>query len=317
MAKDKVIVTGGCGFIGSNLTKKLFDLGYDVHVVDDYSTYEGLPLHFPNQVVLGANIKESESDPDMVTIHKMDIRDGVQELYKVFRNSKYVFHLAARPRVEQSIQDPVTFHDVNVNGSLNVFLAAKKAQVQKVIFSSTSAVLGDAKTLPTPEDMPSDPLSPYAAHKLIGEVYLQLFFNLFKLNSVALRYFNAYGYRQPTEGPYVPIMGIFKRLKNEGKPLTITGDGLQSRDFVNVRDICDANILAATRPETDEGFHVFNIGNGKDYKILDIAKKIGGEIKHIDPRFEPRKTLCDNSKAKKMLGWEPKCELFKWIEENI
>ena len=314
MTKTKVIVTGGCGFIGSNLTKKLFDLGYDVHVVDDFSTYEGVPLDFPNELVLGP--VTNELDENKVTVHKVDIRIGYDVLHKIFEGAKYVFHLAARPRVEESIQDPVTFHDVNVNGSLNVFVAAKKAGA-KLIFSSTCAIYGDAIKMPTPEDMPMNPLSPYAAHKLMGEMYLKLFLKLYGLNSVALRYFNVYGNRQPTKGPYIPIMGIFKRQLDNGEPLTVTGDGSQSRDFVNVEDVCSANILAATSPETDKGFNAFNIGNGQDYRILDIAKKMSSNIKHIDPRIEPQKTLCDNNKAKEVLGWKPQHELYSWIENNL
>lgn len=313
--KTKVTVTGGCGFIGSNLVEELVKEGYDVHVIDDYSTYEGKPLSFANRVVLGGQVKDA--DENVVTIHKLDIRKGHDVLHKIFEGSKYVFHLAARPRVEESIQDPITFNDVNVNGSLNVFVAAKKANVKKLIFSSTCALYGDAKILPTPEDMPMEPLSPYAAHKLMGEIYLKLFNRLYGLNSVALRYFNVYGERQPTKGPYVPVVGIFQRQKESGEPLTITGDGLQSRDFVHVKDVARANILAAEHEETDRGFQAFNIGTGISYKIIEIAKKISDDIKHVEPRIEPRKTQSDSLKARNILGWKPKIELFDWIEKNI
>lgn len=313
--KNKVIVTGGCGFIGSNLVSELLLEGYNVHVIDDYSTYEGKPLPYPNQVVLGPQTKSL--DENKVTIHKMDIRKGYQELHSIFDGAKYAFHLAARPRVEESIQDPITFNEVNVNGSLNVFVAAKKAGVDKLIFSSTCALYGDAKIFPTPEDMPMEPLSPYAAHKLMGEIYLKLFNRLYGLNSVALRYFNVYGERQPTKGPYVPVVGIFQRQKESGEPLTITGDGLQSRDFVHVKDVARANILAATSEKTNKGFHAFNIGTGKNHQILDIAREISDDIKHIEPRVEPRKTQCDPSKARNVLGWEPTVELFNWIKNNI
>tara|TARA_R100000808_G_scaffold24932_1_gene59548 strand:+ start:27665 stop:28624 length:960 start_codon:yes stop_codon:yes gene_type:complete len=315
--KTKVLVTGGLGFIGSSVVEALLKSGYDVTVVDDCSTTERaaspgdstLPFNFR----FGNEVRGNKNLPSVEFIRKNVIFS--HQLVEVLKDVEYVFHLAAHPRVDPSIKDPIKYHEENINGSLNLFWACKNAGVKKIIFSSSSSVYGDPEFTPTDENGRLDPMSPYALHKLVGEQYLELFSKLYGLNSVSLRYFNVYGEGQPTQGSYVPVMGIFFRQLLSGQSLSLTGDGLQERDFVNVKDVARANVKAA---ETDlpDGHHIYNIGSGEKHSIKKIAQYIHNEIKHIEPRFEPKTTCADITKAKKELGWEPEHELFRWIAIN-
>lgn len=190
-------------------------------------------------------------------------------------------------------------------------------KVKKVVFASSSAVYGIQEKLPFKEETLCSPLNPYALQKYVGELYCRIFWEIYKLATVSLRYFNVYGPRQPQKGSYVPVMGVFLRQKTKGEALTITGDGKQTRDFVYVSDVVRANILAMKSKKTGKG-EVINIGSGKNYSINEIAKLIGNKIKYIPARIgEMRHTLADISLAKKLLNWKPKVELKKELQKLV
>ncbi|MEI6494808.1 MAG: NAD-dependent epimerase/dehydratase family protein [bacterium] len=293
--KNKVVVTGGAGFIGSNLVEALLSLNYDVHVIDN--------------LVAG----KKENVPAKATLHVADICN-LAEIKPIFAGAKYVFHLAALPRVQHSIDDPVATNEVNVTGTINVLLAARDAGVKKVVYSASSAAYGDQTVMPLKENMLPNPKSPYGIQKLVGEYYCKFFSEAFSLPTVSLRYFNVYGPKLDPNGAYALVIGLFLRQRQEGKPMTITGDGLQTRDFTHVRDVARANILAAESEKVGKG-EVINIGVGKNHSIKQLAELIGGPIEHVAPRIEPRDTLADNSLARELIGWEPQEDFAKGISE--
>ena len=295
MEKEKIIVTGGAGFIGSHIVDALIDEGYEVHVIDD----------------LSAGKKENVNEKAI--LHIVDIRDK-EKLMPIFKDVKYVFHEAAFPRVQYSIENPIETNEINVTGLLNVLEASRLNKVKRLVFASSAAVYGDQEKLPAMENMIASPLSPYAAHKYIGEVYLKLYAQIYGLETVALRYFNVYGPRLDPEGAYPLVIGYFLKLLKQGKTLSITGDGNQTRDFVHVRDVARANLLAMRSDKAGKG-EVINIGTGKRFSVNYIAKLIGGPIEYIPPRIEPRDTEADIQKAKELLGWQPSVAIEKGIEE--
>ncbi|NTW21953.1 NAD-dependent epimerase/dehydratase family protein [Candidatus Falkowbacteria bacterium] len=292
---SKCLVTGGAGFIGSNLVDQLVKLGHEVVIIDD----------------LKAGKREYINPA--AAFHQLDIRD-LEAIKPVFAGIDYVFHLAAWPRVQPSIQDPVTTHEVNLTGTLNVLVAARDAQVKKVVYSSSSSVYGNQEQMPLTESMPTNPLSPYALQKLCGEFYCRLFSEVYGLPTVCLRYFNVYGYRQPLEGAYTLVIGIFIRQKLAGEPLTIVGNGEQKRDYTSVIDIVRANIMAA-ESGVSKGESI-NIGRGRNFSVNEVAAIIGGPTAPLPERLEPKVTLADNGLAKELLGWEPTVNLPEWLEEH-
>jgi len=243
---------------------------------------------------------------------RADIRD-LKKIKPLFSKIDYVFHLAAFPRVQPSIEDPATANDINLNGTLNVLIAARDAKVKKVIYSASSSVYGDQEKMPLTEDMPAHALSPYGLQKYVGELYCRLFSDIYGLPTVSLRYFNAYGKRQALEGAYCLVMGIFVRQRLNNEAMTITGDGNNRRDYTSVIDVVRANILAAQSHKVGKG-EVINIGRGSNFSVNELAAMIGGPVKHIEPRIEPKETLADNSLAKRLLGWEPTVDLPEWLE---
>ena len=289
-----LLVTGGAGFIGSHFVDELVKQGHKIKIIDNLSTGRKEYLN------PGAEFFES------------DIRD-FEKIRPVFDGVEMVFHLAAQARIQPSIANPRESNGNNIDGTLNVLVAARDAGVKKVIYSASSSAYGLSPKLPLTEDMPADCLSPYSLQKYVGELYMKLFYRLYKLNTVCLRYFNVYGPRQPLEGAYATVIGIFLRQKAKGEPLTIVGDGEQTRDFTYVGDIVRANILASENPKAGGG-EVINIGSGKNYSINQIASFIDNPIVNIPPRDgEARDTLADIGKAKELLGWEPRVH----IEEGI
>lgn len=294
MESRKVLVTGGAGFIGSNLADELVAQGNEVIILDNLSS--GKPENVNQQA----------------DFRQLDIRD-LSAIKPSFAGIDYVFHLAAFPRVQPSIDDPITANDINMNGTLNVLVAARDAKVKKVIYSASSSAYGDQTNMPLTEEMPAHPLSPYGLQKYIGELYCRLFTEIYGLPTVSLRYFNVYGKRQALEGAYCLVMGIFVSQRLNGQPMTITGDGEQRRDFTSVVDVVKANILAA-ESDTGKG-EVINIGRGKNFSVNELAEMIGGPAEHIPERIEPRETLADISLAKKLLGWEPSVDLPEWLAE--
>jgi len=277
------------------VTDLLIGQGFEVHVVDNFS---------------GGKKENVHKD---ATLHVLDIRD-TKELPKVLAGATYLFHLAALPRVQYSIEYPLETHDVNVTGTWNLFIAAKNAGVKKIIYSASSSAYGDQTELPLRESMNPLPKSPYGAQKYIGEVYVRIMAEVFKVEAVSLRYFNVYGPRFNPEGAYALVIGKFLNQRKAGQPLTITGDGKQTRDFTHVYDVARANLLAMQSDTVGKG-EVINVGAGNNQSILRIAELVGGPVEFIPARFEPHDSLADNSKARTLLGWQPKVSIEEGIAE--
>jgi UDP-glucose 4-epimerase len=292
----KILVTGGAGFIGSNLVDKLIDEGYKVFIIDNLSS------------------GKKENINKKAVFYKADICH-LDKILPLFKEIDYVFHLAANPRVIFSVENPIESHKVNVDGTLNVLYASYKNRVKRLNFASSSAVYGDIKKLPLKENITPNPISPYGLHKLIGEYYCKLFSNIYNLETVCLRYFNVYEPRMDPYGPYALVIGKFLKLRKENKPLTIYGGGKQTRDFIYVDEVVKANILAMKSKKVGRG-EVINICSGKNYSINYITKLIGGRKIYLQARKgEMKHTLGDNSLAKKLLGWKPEISLEEGIKK--
>ena len=260
----KVLVTGGAGFIGSYVVRELLKQGYEVSVLDNLSA------------------GKKENIPAEVTFYNLDIRN-LADIKPVFVGMTYVFHLAAIPSVQYSIENPLETNAVNVDGTLNVLIAAKDAGVKRVIYSASCAAYGDAESLPVTEAESIKPKSPYALQKYIGELYLKSFADLYAIETVSLRYFNVYGFGQSSTGAYASVIAKFLSLKMQNQALTIFGDGNQTRDFVHVSDVARANVAAAVSEKVGKGESI-NIGTGKKSSVKEIAKIIGGEITYLPAR---------------------------------
>jgi len=300
----KCLVTGGAGFIGSNLVDRLIDDGHEVIIFDNYSTGKKENVN-PKAKFFLVDIS-----------HQPYFED--EKIKEIMTGVDVVFHLAALARVQPSIDEPLEYHRVNVDGTHNLLVAARDAGVKRFVFSSSSSVYGDVeeKDLPTTEDAELNPMSPYALHKLIGEQYCKLFSELYGMETVCLRYFNVYGGRQPTEGAYCLVMGVFAGQILNGKPMTIRGDGGQRRDFTYVDDVVEANIKAgfnAKLPIFPCKGDVFNIGNGDNRSVNEIADMVGGDKINVEPVIEPRQTLADNNKSKNIIDWKPTGDLEDWV----
>src|SRR3989338_4039802 len=267
----KALVTGGAGFIGSNLTDALIAQNHEVIVLDNLSTGRRENVH-PRARLVEADITNR------------------QHLMPHFAGVDWVFHCAALPRVQLSIEDPVATNDANVNGTLNVLLSAREAKVKRVVYSASSSAYGNAATLPLQETMLPSPMSPYGLQKYVGEHYARLFSLLYGLPTVSLRYFNVYGQRMASSGAYLTVIAVFLQRKARGETLTIYGDGTQTRDFTFVGDVVAANLLAASSDTVGRG-EVMNIGAGRNYSVNEIARRIGGVVEYLPPRVEPHDTL--------------------------
>ena len=294
----KAIVTGGAGFVGSNLVDKLIDMGIEVTILDNLSTGKKENIN-PKATFIECDIaKASEVD-----------------LLFYFTGIDTVFHTAAKARVQPSIEDPLTFNEQNITGTLNVLLASHKAKVKRFIYSASSSAYGNAVQFPTPETHPTNPLSPYALNKLIGEQYCKLYSEIYNIDTVCLRYFNVYGDRMNNEG-YKLVFPIFKEQILDNKPLTINNDGEQRRDFIHVDDIVRANILVAKHKNNFNG-DIYNVGNGKSYSINEIADMFGGKKQYGNKVIEPFETLAETAKINLDLNFQTKKELKKWISTYI
>lgn len=294
----KCLVTGGAGFIGSNLVDALIEKGHEVLVIDNLSTGKRENL----------NDKAVFFEEDLLNFEKIK---------PFFEGVDYVFHEAALPRIPLSIERPIETNDINVKATLHVLLAARDARVKRVIYASSSSALGGNAVLPMKEDGLCNPLNPYALQKYVGEFYCRIATAIYGLPTVSLRYFNVYGPRQPREGAYTPVIGVFLTQKKAGQPLTITGDGEQTRDFTHVFDVARANISAMESDKVGKG-EVINIGAGENYSVNEIAEMIGGESAHIATRpGEMRDTLADTSKARELLGWQPQIKLQDGIRQLL
>lgn len=281
----KIIVTGGAGFIGSHLIKALKSLGHKVEIID---------LAY---------------DP------KTDIRN-LEWIKPLFIGAEYVFHLAAVPSVQFSLEYPNGTDLVNLNGTVNVLISAKEAGVKRVIFSSSAAVYGNQEKLPVNEEASVYPMSPYALQKFGSEEYLKLFARISNLETVSLRYFNIYGEGQDASGDYASVIPKFIEKRKLGEPLPIIGDGLNTRDFVNVSDVVSANILAMESKKVGKG-EVINIASGVPTSVKRIAELVGGSIEHLPSRIEIKDSVADISLAKNILNWEPEVTIEEGIKKLL
>ncbi len=292
----KVIVTGGAGFIGSNIAKNLVKSGFEVHIIDN--------------LFLG----KKENIPENAIFHEVDIRDKqkIKEIFSEVGDIYCLFHCAAIPMVQYSIDNPAETHDVNINGTMNLLLAARDAKVRRVVYSASCSAYGDQDALPFVETMLPNPLSPYALQKYFGELSCVMMNVVYGLPTVSLRYFNVYGPGQDPNSTYAMVIAKFITLSQKGEAMTLTGDGSQTRDFIFIDDVVSANILAMEKENLGNGEYI-NIGSGVDVSIRQIAEIIGGEIEYIPARLEPKNTRADISKAKEILGFIPTVS----IEEGI
>ena len=298
---SKVLVTGGCGFIGSNLVDKLVELYDDVLVIDNLSSESNEKFYYN---------KKAE-------YFYYDICD-YENTYNIYFEVDIVFHLAAESRIQPTLENPILAAKSNTVGTCTVLQCSKEAGVKRVIYSSTSASYGLLNKIPLEEGMPDDCLTPYAVTKVAGEKLCKIYTDLFDLETVTFRYFNVYGERQPVMGQYAPVIGIFIKQKNNNETLTIVGDGLQTRDFTHVADIVRANILAADLTNKEPVGEVINLGTGTNNSILQIAKMVSEEYDFIPARSgESQDTLANIDKAKQLLEWKPAITVEDWIKANI
>ena len=314
----KLLVTGGCGFIGSHLVTKLLEQGHEVIVLDDLST--GF-----KEYLLTSNSN--------LTLVKIDISSwyDLSKCLYYFLDVDCVFHLAAIARIQPSIENPSRTHEVNVTGIFNILEAMRITGVKNIVYSSSSSIYGLKNKSPLVESMPPDCLNPYSMSKRVGELYCDTWGKLYGIKSVALRYFNVYGIREVLDGPYAPVIGLFfKQTLKQREKMTIIGDGEQRRDFTHVSDVVEANILAMKNIEKASGA-ILNIGTGKNYSVNEVATMVENAIKqkigvnavfpyqytNIGTIFvkarpgESRETIANIELAKTLIGYEPTVEFSK------
>ena len=294
------IVTGGAGFIGSHIVEKLKRLDHMVVVIDnEYSDNDN--FHWRKDT-LNVNI---------------DITD-YKALKKAFTGADYVFHLAAEARIGPAIENPVNALNINTIGTCNVLQCAREVGAKKVLYSSTSSGYG-LNEAPNIETQPDDCLNPYSVSKVAGEKLCKMYTDLYGLNTIIFRYFNVFGERAPRKGQYAPVTGIFLRQKAAGEPLTIVGDGEQRRDYIYVKDVANANVMAAiSNPDDDAYGQVYNVGSGKNYSVNEIASFISDDTINIPPRIgEARNSLANIDKIKKTFAWKPEVDVEQWIKTQL
>ena len=287
------LVTGGAGFIGSHIAERLVERGDSVVVLDNLST---------------GKVANLAGCRDRITFIEGDLRD-LDTVKSACRGVDYVLHEGALASVPRSIADPIASNEVNLNGTLNVLAAAREARVRRVVYAASSSVYGDTPTLPKQEDMPADPLSPYAVSKYAGELYCRSFVRLYGIETVVLRYFNVFGPRQDPTSQYAAVIPLFITALQEGKSPTIFGDGEQSRDFTYVANVVEANLLACQAP--DASGRVINIACGERITINDLIRalqqllKVDTEPIYDQPRpGDVKHSVADITRARELLGYE-------------
>ena len=300
------LVTGGAGFIGSNITRKLLETGQTVRVFDNFLTGKR------------ANLAEIAAD---ITLLEGDLRD-FDAVQQACRGVDYVLHLGALPSVPRSVADPLLTNAININGTLNVLEAARLQRVKRVVFSSSSSVYGDTPILPKREDLPLNPLSPYACHKAAGELYCRVYNNMYKLETVCLRYFNVFGPRQDPQSQYAAVIPKFIAALQAGEQPLIYGDGEQSRDFTYVENVIFANLAAATAPKA--AGEVINVACGVRITVNELAHRIGSALgKTVRPQYEPARagdvkhSLADISKAQELLDYTDFVNIETGLQKTI
>ncbi len=301
----KCLVTGGAGFIGSHLVEALLGLGCKVIVIDNF--FLGREENLSSVI-----------DHPYLEIHRKDVCD--KKIAPLFKGVYFVFHLAAIPPVQYSIDFPKKTNKVNIAGTLNILSCAKKTEVKKFIYSSSAAVYGDNQEMPLSEESNLLPLSPYALQKMASEHYCRLYYSLYGLKTISLRYFNVFGPRQNPKGGYANLVPRCFKLVLEKKRPEIYGDGTHTRDFIYVKDIIRANLAAVENDSEKILGHCFNIGCGEDFSVNKVVRLIIGQ-RNIKPLYrppvvEPERVLADIAKAKKTLDWSPQYSFEEGLKET-
>ncbi len=338
------LVTGGAGFIGSNIVEELLKRGEEVRVLDNFSTgkreniqsiLNAFKSNQTNQINLSRRVlqllyrdqtNQTNSTNRSPVTDNLEIIEGDIRSYHTVREAvddvDFILHQAALPSVPRSINDPVTTNEVNVSGTLNVLNAALDAKVKRVVYASSSSIYGDSEILPKREDMTPNPLSPYAVSKLAGEQYCRVFFQIYGLETVVLRYFNVFGPRQDPTSQYSAVIPKFIKLMAEGKSPPIYGDGEQSRDFTYVSNVVEANLLAANKKGT--AGKVFNIACGMRTTVNNLVEELNKILEssiqatYTKPRpGEVEHSLADIGKARKLLGYNPSVNFQDGLQKTV
>lgn len=292
----KAIVTGGAGFIGSNLVDKLVAEGLDVTVLDNLST---------------GQLKNLENSKKKIKFINIDISKQINDLKDIFKNSDWIFHFAGLADIVPSIVEPKKYFDANVLGTINVLEAVRKNNIKSFIYAASASCYGLPKKYPTSEDSQIDIQYPYALTKYLGENAVMHYAKVYNMPNTSLRFFNVYGPRSRTTGAYGAVFGVFLAQKLSKKPLTIVGNGKQTRDFINVFDLVEAIFAVAKKSPRNQ---IYNLGSGKETSINKIAELVGGEKLYIPKRpGEPERSLADINKIKKEINWKPRIS----IEEGV
>jgi UDP-glucose 4-epimerase len=286
----KILVTGGAGFIGHHLVKQLVDLGHQVVVWDNLST------------------GKKERLPDGVKLVMIDITTDELPMEDV----ECVFHLAAPTSVQESLENPTKYEKGCFDMVKKVFEWSIANNIKQFVFSSTSAIYGDSENVPFGENQPENPLSPYAQYKLQSEKHLKTHSLNTGCKVSVMRFFNVFGEEQPSTGSYAPAVAKFLLQYNKALPITVTGDGLQTRDYVYVKDVVRA--LIKTIENNEYIYEIFNVGSGVESKIIDIANYFNGVIEYVEARKEPKRSCSDIIKIKNVLGWKPTTNVIQWLD---
>tara|TARA_R100001480_G_C4735410_1_gene181466 strand:- start:792 stop:1685 length:894 start_codon:yes stop_codon:yes gene_type:complete len=294
------LVTGAAGFIGSHMVDGLLNLGHEVVAIDN---------------------EYADNDQFYWNDKAMNVRGDITDykfMKNAFTNVDYVFHCAAESRIGTATENPINAVDINVKGTCTLLQIARETGVKKFLYSSTSSGYGN-NPFPNVETQPDDCLNPYSVSKIAGEKLCEMYTNLFGLQTIIFRYFNVYGERAPKRGQYAPVIGIFERQRDAGESLTIVGDGEQRRDFVHVKDVVNANIMAAISNPDDEAYgQIYNVGTGINYSVNEIADLISDNQVNIPSRKgEARITLANIDKIYKTFKWKPQIKLDDWIKETL
>jgi nucleoside-diphosphate-sugar epimerase len=310
----RVLITGGAGFIGSNLVRGSLEAGDTVRVFDDFSTG------------VRGNLAELEPHVEVVEGSVTD----PEAVRRAAAGCEVVYHQAALGSVPRSVEEPLVTHAINATGTLNVLDGARHAGVRRLVYAASSSAYGDTETLPKVESMPPRPLSPYALQKQASEAYCRLYTTLYGLETVALRYFNVYGPRQTAHSSYAAVIPRFISALASGERPRVYGDGGQTRDFTFVSDAVAANLAAATAPAEAAG-EVYNVADGKRVSLLELLDEIASALEArgalavspVEPEFLPsrvgdvRHSLADVSKAERLLGWKPRVSLAEGIAATV
>jgi nucleoside-diphosphate-sugar epimerase len=307
---EVVLVTGGAGFIGSHLSARLADSGRNVRVLDDLSTG-----HYENIEPI------MDRHPGRVSFIKGDVRD-LQVVEEAMRGVVEVLHQAALPSVERSIRDPWTSHQVNVDGTVQLLEACRRAGVRRFVLAGSSSVYGDQPQLPKRETMRPSPMSPYALTKLIAEDYVRLYAELYGLPGLTLRYFNVFGPRQDPASPYAAVIPLFLQAILSGTPPTIYGDGHQTRDFTFIENVVEANVAALGVPLAQG--QAMNIACGVQTSLLDLMRELCAITgREVQPNFAPprigdvRDSVADVSLARNLIGYAPRIDLREGLRRTV